>query len=318
MKKLNKWLLTSGLFGAVLFLSGCVQRAKDGTPTGEGWVYLYLVRPMSFAMDYFADLMGGNYGLAIILITMIVRLIILPLGLHQSRSSIIQQEKMAALKPQMDQAQANLKAATTTEEQRKAQMEMSSLYKENGVSMTGGIGCLPLLIQMPIFSALFYAAQYTEGISTSVFFGVNLGERNLIFVALAGLSYLGVSLVSMIGVPDSQRKTMRTMMLMNPLMILFFSFSSPAGVTLYWIVGGIFSMLQTYISNVIMKPKIKAKISEELKQNPPKTVIKPVVRKDVTPEDDGKSGSNTQKKNRNRQIEGGQNQGRNSGKQQHK
>ncbi len=306
MKKFNKWLLAGGILSAVLFLSGCVQRAADGSPTGKGWVYLYLVRPMSFAMDYFANLMGGNYGFAIILITIIVRLIILPLGLHQSRSSIIQQEKMAALKPQMDVAQANLKAATTVEEQRKAQMEMSALYKENGVSMTGGIGCLPLLIQMPIFSALFYAAQYTEGISTSTFFGVNLGERNLIFVALAGLSYLGVSLVSMIGVPEAQRKTMKTMMLMNPLMILFFSFSSPAGVTLYWIIGGIFSMAQTYISNVIMKPKIKAQISEELKQNPPKTVIKPIVRKDVTPVEEKKV---THKNN-------SSNKGRNAGKQQ--
>lgn len=309
MKKLNKWLLASGLFSAILFLSGCVQRGSDGKPTGKGWVYLYLVRPMSSAMDYFANLMGGNYGFAIILITIIVRLIILPLGLHQSRSSIIQQEKMQTLKPQMDIAQQNLKAAVTPEEQRKAQMEMAGLYKENGISMTGGIGCLPLLIQMPIFSALFYAAQYTEGISTSTFFGVNLGEKNLVFVALAGLSYLGVSLVSMIGIPEAQKKSMRTMMLMNPLMILFFSFSSPAGVTLYWIVGGIFSMLQTYISNVIMKPKIKAQIAEEMKQNPPKTVIKPIVRKDVTP-------APTSSKSKNRNANNGQ--GRNAGKQQHK
>lgn len=281
MKKLKNWVLASGLLGVALFLTGCVQRNSDGTPTGKGWVYNILVKPMGIAINYLADVFNGNYGWAIILITIVVRLIILPLGLHQSRSSIIQQEKMTALKPQLDQAQQNIKEATTVEEQRAAQLEMSALYKENGVSMTGGMGCLPMIIQLPIFSALFYATQYTDGIDSSTFFGVNLGERSLLFVALAGLSYLGVSLVSMIGIPESQRKTMGAMMFMNPLMIIFFSFSTSAGVTLYWIVGGIFSMAQTYISNVLMKPRIKAQIQAELEANPMKTVVKPRVKKEV-------------------------------------
>lgn len=314
MKKINRWLLASGVLSMLLFLSGCVQRNSDGSPTGKGWVYLYLVKPMGMAINYLADLLGGNYGFAIIIVTIIVRLIILPLGLHQARSSIIQQEKMAALKPQMDQAQKNMKAATTVEEQRQAQLEMTSLYKENGISMTGGMGCLPMLVQMPIFTALFYAAQYTDGISESTFFGVNLGERSLIFVAIAGLSYLGVSLISMIGIPEAQRKTMGAMMFMSPLMIIFFSFASPAGVTLYWIIGGFFSMFQTYLSNVVLKPKIRAQIAEEMLQNPPKTVIKPLVRKEVSPEVSETTKSQP-KKNRNSNHNG---QGRNAGKQQHK
>lgn len=315
MKKINRWLLASGVLSMLLFLSGCVQRNSDGSPTGKGWVYLYLVKPMGMAINYLADLLGGNYGFAIIIVTIIVRLIILPLGLHQARSSIIQQEKMAALKPQMDQAQKNMKAATTVEEQRQAQLEMTSLYKENGISMTGGMGCLPMLVQMPIFTALFYAAQYTDGISESTFFGVNLGERSLIFVAIAGLSYLGVSLISMIGIPEAQRKTMGAMMFMSPLMIIFFSFASPAGVTLYWIIGGFFSMFQTYLSNVVLKPKIRAQIAEEMLQNPPKTVIKPLVRKEVSPEVSETTKSQP-KKNRNSNNNNGQ--GRNAGKQQHK
>lgn len=315
MKKINRWLLASGVLSMLLFLSGCVQRNSDGSPTGKGWVYLYLVKPMGMAINYLADLLGGNYGFAIIIVTIIVRLIILPLGLHQARSSIIQQEKMAALKPQMDQAQKNMKAATTVEEQRQAQLEMTSLYKENGISMTGGMGCLPMLVQMPIFTALFYAAQYTDGISESTFFGVNLGERSLIFVAIAGLSYLGVSLISMIGIPEAQRKTMGAMMFMSPLMIIFFSFASPAGVTLYWIIGGFFSMFQTYLSNVVLKPKIRAQIAEEMLQNPPKTVIKPLVRKEVSPEV-SETTKNQPKKNRNSNNNNGQ--GRNAGKQQHK
>ena len=67
---------------------------------------------------------------------------------------------MQALKPQVEAAQQKLKAATTREEQMAAQAEMQQVYRENGLSMTGGIGCLPLLIQMPIFSALYFTARY--------------------------------------------------------------------------------------------------------------------------------------------------------------
>ncbi len=77
---------------------------------------------------------------------------------------------MQFLKPQVDIAQANLKKATTREEQMQAQADMQKIYSENNVSMFGGIGCLPLLIQMPIFSALYFTARYTQGIQNSEFF----------------------------------------------------------------------------------------------------------------------------------------------------
>lgn len=85
------------------------------------------------------------------------------------------------------------------------------------------------------------------------------------------------------------------------------SISAPAGVTLYWVVGGIFSCLQTFITNVIMKPKLKAQVAEELKQNPPKQVVTP--RKDVTPSDSEQPVK--------KQVKAPKNQtGRNAGKQQ--
>ena len=86
-------------------LSGCVKTGADGQPTGEGFVYNFLVLPMSNAITYLVDNFNWNYGWAIIFITIIVRIIILPLGLHQSKS-FIQTEKMQAIKPQVDVAQA--------------------------------------------------------------------------------------------------------------------------------------------------------------------------------------------------------------------
>lgn len=281
MRKINKWLYTSGLFTLVLFLSGCVKTGSDGQPTGEGIIYNLLVKPMSSIITYLVDNFNWNYGWAIIFITVIVRIIILPLGLSQSKKSMVQTEKMQAIKPQVDAVQAKMKEAATREEQMQAQAELQQVYKENNMSMMGGIGCLPLLIQMPIFSALFFAARYTQGISDATFFGVNLGKPSIVFVVMAGVAYLIQGYLSTIGIPEEQKKTMKSMLIVSPLMIVFMSISSPAGVTLYWVVGGIFTCIQTFITNILLKPRIKAQIAEELKQNPPKQVVTP--RKDVTP-----------------------------------
>ncbi len=58
---------------------------------------------------------------------------------------------------------------------------------------------------------------------------------------------------------------MKTMALMNPIMIMMFSFGSPAGVTLYWVVGGLFGILQQAITNFILKPRIRKQVEEEFK-----------------------------------------------------
>ncbi len=95
----------------------------------------------------------GSYGWAIIALTVIVRMFLLPIMIRQLKASTIQQEKMQLIRPQMAEIQKRQKAAKTQEEQAAVSQAMMALYKKNGISMTGGIGCLPLLIQMPIFSA---------------------------------------------------------------------------------------------------------------------------------------------------------------------
>ena len=309
MNKWKNWLLGSSLATILLFLSGCVRLDSNGNPDTSDIVYRLLVHPMGQAITYLVENFNWSYGWAVILMTVIVRIIILPLGISQSKKTMIQSEKMQALKPQVQAAQEKLKTATTREEQMAAQAEMQQVYRENGLSMTGGIGCLPLLIQMPIFSALYFTARYTEGIRDSSFYGIDLGNPSFLLVAIAGIAYLLQGYISTIGIPEEQKKTMRTMLIVSPAMIVFMSISAPAGVTLYWVVGGIFSCLQTFITNVIMKPKLKAQVAEELKQNPPKQVVTP--RKDVTPAEEEKQPT--------KQLQASKKQnGRNSGKQQNR
>lgn len=289
---------------ALLFLTGCVKTNKAGKPTGDGLVYNILVKPMSAAVEFFAHNLGFGFGLAIILVTIIVRLVILPLGLNQAYKSSYMQEKMRYLKPVLEPIQNRMKNATTNEEKMAAQSELMAAQKENGVSMFGSMGCLPLLIQMPFFSALSYAAKFTEGISTATFLGIDLGKSSIVLTIVAGIFYFVQSYLSTIGIDEEQKKQMKTMMFMSPLMIVFFSFTSPAGVTLYWVIGGIFGIIQQVIVTFIIKPHLREKIDREFEANPP--VVKTAGLKDVTPQnvakakqDFNKAISTNKKKNRN-------------------
>ena len=273
--KLKKWLLTSGLLSMIVFLSGCVKLDKSGNPDPNGLIYRFLVQPLGNLIHYLVNHFDWNYGWAIIFITVVVRLIILPLNIYQSHKMTVQSEKMQFIKPQLDIIQRKMKEAKTVEQQQKAQKDMQRIYAENNVSMLGGMGagCLPLLIQMPIFAALFATARYTPGIASASFYGIPLGKSSLFLVIITGALYFLQSYLSMLNIPEEQKKQMQTMMYASPIMMIFFSFSSPAGVALYWTVGGVIACIQTLIVNFILRPRIKAQIAEEMKLHPPKIIV---------------------------------------------
>lgn len=281
MKKNKRLLLASLALSSLVFLAGCVKTDGKGVPTGEGWVYNYLVEPMGNLITFFAENQGLGFGVAIIVVTLIVRFLIMPLGIYQSWKSTYQSEKMSYLKPILGPIQERMKNACSQEEQLAAQQEFFAAQKEYGVSMLGGMGCLPLLIQMPFFTALFYAARYTPGISEATFMGIPLGQPSMILTAVAGILYYAQSMLMQVGMDEEQKKQMQTVAYMNPIMIVIFSWTSPAGVTLYWVVGGMIGLVQQALTNFILKPKVRAKVEEEFKNNPPKPYKSTV--KDVTP-----------------------------------
>ena len=279
-KKLNRVLLSGLSLSLLLTLSGCVSVDSSGNPTGTVWNILG--EPMAKLIQYFANNMGLGFGLAIILVTVIVRLIILPLGLYQSWKASYQSEKMAFLKPVFEPINERMRNATTQEEKAAAQMELMAAQRENGINMLGGMGCLPLLIQMPFFSALYFAAQYTQGVSESTFMGIDLGTRSIPLTAVIAILYLFQSWLSMQGVAEEQRAAMRGTMYVMPLMMVFMGMGMSASVLLYWLVGGIFSIFQQLITMFVIKPRLRHRIEEEFKNKPPKT-YKSTSRKDVTP-----------------------------------
>jgi len=300
--------VTLALSSLALFLSGCVQTTKTGKP--YGFVYDYLARPGQAVMQWMASLFGNNYGWAIIGLTVLVRLVLLPMMVNQQRKSTYQQEKMSAVQPELKKIQAAQKAAKTPEEKTAVSNQMMQLYRDNGISMTGGIGCLPLLIQFPIFSALYYAIRFSPELSSATFVGIPLGKSSFLLAVLAFLSYLAQGYLSMIGLPPEQKKTMRTMLVLSPVMILFVTMSAPAGLGLYFFVGGLFACLQTLIIN-FFRPRIRREVEAELKKHPIKTPT-PAASATAKPVQATEQAVDDQSSNRNAHPS----EGRNAGKQQ--
>ena len=300
MKSIKRIALSIMGVAMLLVLTGCVQVDKaTGQPTG--FIWNTIGAPMAEAIKYFATDKGLGFGVAIIIVTIIVRLIILPLGIYQSWKATLHSEKMNALKHVLEPHQTRLKEATTQEEKLEAQQALFAAQKEHGISMFGGVGCFPLLIQMPFFSAIYFAAQHTDGVSGASFLGISLGSPSWILIACAGVLYYVQSLLSLHGVEDeTQREQLKKMIYMSPMMIVMFSIFSPASVTLYWVVGGFMMILQQFIVNYIIRPKLRKKVREEYSKNPPKASKTSAARKDVTPESAAVISTSAKKKNKKR------------------
>ena len=297
----NKKLLTIAaiMASAMLFLSGCVQHTASGKP--YGFVYDNLAVPTQHVLVWLSQILGNSLGWAIIVITFIVRLVLMPIMIKQSKNATVQQEKIAHIKPLMEDITKRQKEATSDAERMAINQEMMQLYRDNNISMTGGIGCLPLLIQMPIFAALYAVIQYSPELSRSYFYGINLGQRSFTLVALSFVVYALQGWLSTLGVPEAQRAQMRQMMIISPLMITFMTYISPAGLGLYFFVGGIFACIQTLIINY-MRPRIRKEVLAELKKNPVKQPKKVVTEaKETTIESSPTSATSKKKRNAGKQ-----------------
>ena len=119
--------------------------------------------------------------------------------------------------------------------------------------------------------------------------------------AIVGSLYYIQSVLSLHGIEDeTQRNSMKQASYMSPIMIVGFSFLSPAAVTLYWVVGGFIQIIQQFIINYIIRPRLRKQVAEEFEKNPPKGLKKASRAKDVTPKaQQAIEQKNKKKKNRN-------------------
>lgn len=263
----KKFILSGGLLTTLLFLSGCMRFDQEtGAPQGflSEIVYDFLIIPLSSFLDVLANFVG-SYGLAIIVFTILFRLILLPMTFKQQRSMVENQIKMGAVQPITAEIQAELKATEDPAEQQALNTELMEIYRENNISLGSQLsGCFPLLLQMPIFVAMFQVLRRSDEIANATFLGINLGETSMILAVATGLIYFLQSKLMVNAMPEEQQKTAGSTMYITPIMMAFIGFSSPAGISLYWMMSGIFSLGQQFFNNYYFKPKIEAEVKEEV------------------------------------------------------
>ncbi len=197
----------------------------------------------------------NNYAMAIVIFTILVKVVLLPLTLNQLKST----KKMQELQPKLKKLQEKYKNDKET-----LNVKTMELYKEEKINPVGG--CLPLLVQMPILFGLFAVLRdpgryvfannpelLEKATSASFLWLPNLIDPDpIILPVLAAVStYLSMKTTS----TGEQPQAMKTMNMLLPVMILWWGRSFPAGLTLYWVVSNLFQMAQQYFLPKINKPK---------------------------------------------------------------
>ena len=225
------------------------------TDASSGFFQQYFVQPFTYCLDALASLFGGSYGLSVIFMTLVVRLLIMPLMLKSTKSQYAIKDKMAVMQPEMKAIQDKMKLATTAEQKTKLQQELMAVYQKHGVNPMASLsGCLPLLIQMPILMGFYYAIRNSPEIASHSFLWFDLGQPDLILAALAAAVYFIQFKFSLIGMPEEQKSQMAIMGYISPIMMGAVSLTAPAALPLYWVVGGCFLILQTYIMKKLYSP----------------------------------------------------------------
>ncbi|HYR48988.1 MAG TPA: YidC/Oxa1 family membrane protein insertase [Candidatus Eisenbacteria bacterium] len=209
----------------------------------------------------------GAFGVAIIVLTILIRLAMAPLQQFQlvtQRKTMVEQRKLS---PEVGELRKKYK-----KDPQKLNAEMMKLYQEHGVNPLGGlVGCLPLIVQIPILTALYYVltdfANSHHNVATHFLFVANLttyplrhpwfsglpipSPEYLVFPLLAAITTLVQSRMLMMPPPvnptDQEQQTaqmQKTMVWLSPLMIGYFALNVPAGLGLYWFIGNCVSIIQ--------------------------------------------------------------------------
>ncbi|MGX7112620.1 YidC/Oxa1 family membrane protein insertase [Gemella cuniculi] len=278
LKKLSALLLG---FAGMFVLSGCSPQDRSGT------FYETFVKPMDIALSKLHEYVG-SWGWSIVIITLIMRLVILPFMLNNYKKQNEARRGQELARPELEVVQAKQKAARekearaiSNEEKMQARSELMELQREQmaimkkyGANPLSLGGCLPLLLQMPFLTGLFYTLSnplYSAGITESTFLGVfNLGTRSytlpiIAFVVYAIQTRLTMKLMPQVTQPGQEQMQgqMQMMQWLSPIMITMFSFWVAGAVAVYYIVGGLFLIFQTYLGHALYPPYKPEKVKKQ-------------------------------------------------------
>jgi YidC/Oxa1 family membrane protein insertase len=204
-----------------------------------------IARPLFLWLLWTHEHMASNWGVCIIILTVVINLVLLPLRITSMKSAL----KMQKLQPQMKAIQEKYKKYPLRDPRRQEMnVEIGELYKREGANPAGG--CVPLVIQMPFLFAFYSMLGVGIELRQAPFLWLHdLSSPDKLFilpVLIVITTYLVQKMTPNAGIDPKQQQMMTLMM---PLMIGFFSYTLAAGLSVYWTVGNFIAIAQQYIMN---------------------------------------------------------------------
>lgn len=242
------------LVALVVFISACARTEPIG-PESEGFWDGIIIYNFSRFILWLSDLFGGSYGLAIIVFTALGQILLLPLTNYQQKSMAKTQE----IQPQMEALREKYSAKDDATKEKLAE-ETQKLQDEAGVNPL--LGCLPMLIQMPIFIALYQTVTRTPELASGNFLWLELGSPDPYYILpiLAALFTMANSWLMQYGNPNSNTGAMTFVM---PVMIFFITFRVSSSLALYFVSSNATRVLITLIFQNPFKKRREAEEQEE-------------------------------------------------------
>ena len=196
--------------------------------------YLYNLLQQFFAfLLNTTDKYVGNFGVSIIIVTILIKIALLPLTLKQDKSM----KEMKKIQPELEK----LKEKYANDKQM-LNIKTIELYKEHKVNPAGG--CLPLLIQLPILIALFGVLRNGIIPQDSSFLWLKLSEKDPYYILPILNGAVSFFQQKLMGTSDNPQ--MKNMMYIFPIMMIYISYKMPSGLQLYWLTSSILAVVQQY------------------------------------------------------------------------
>jgi YidC/Oxa1 family membrane protein insertase len=208
------------------------------------WSLVRLIAEPLFLLLQFLHGFTNNYGIAIVLLTTLIKIAFAPL----SHKSFVSMKAMAALQPQTQALQKKYK-----HDKMKLNQELMSLYKTNKVNPLGG--CLPMIVQIPFFIALFNILYTAIELRQAPFVGwikdLSVQDPYYVLPILMGVTMFVQQKMQ----PTTMDPRQAKIMLMLPIIFTFFFLAFPAGLVLYWMTNNILTIAQQYVTLRYYKPQ---------------------------------------------------------------
>ncbi|BDR61248.1 membrane protein insertase YidC [Lactobacillus xylocopicola] len=263
-KNVKRVLVLLTLVALALVLTGCAASSGKPAPvshTSGNWWNRWVIYYMSTFLLWLAKLMNNSYGWAIIVFTVIVRVILYPL----SAISIKSTTKMQSIQPEIEALRKKY-VGNDTGTRTLLSQETNKLYKEAGINPYAGF--LPLIIQLPVMYALYGSIWQTPQLQTGHFLWMDLGKSDPYFIMpLLSMALTFVSTyISQLSTPKSgQNISTKIMTYGMSVMVGAMGLYFQSAIVLYWVISNLFQVVQTFIlqNPVKYRREQKAKAEQE-------------------------------------------------------